>query len=70
MKRATHIARRCLFIGALGGIAALGACTDTATTAPRRLQPAAPTAHDDGPPDTPCRSGWVVVNGVWVCSDP
>jgi hypothetical protein len=26
--------------------------------------------HDDVPPDQPCLSGWMSVDGRWVCDDP
>ena len=53
-----------------GTLALLGACADS-TTAPapsRALKPAAAT-NDDLPPDTPCRSGWVQIDGKWTCFD-
>jgi hypothetical protein len=49
----------------------LGAC-DRAITGPdtgRALRAPAAAAHDDDPPDTTCRSGWIVIEGRWTCND-
>jgi len=50
---------------------ALAAC-DRAITEPgtaRALRPSDQVAHDDTPPDFPCRSGWTQTDGRWTCSD-
>jgi hypothetical protein len=67
MKRSSRTVSRSLLIVALSGVAVLGGCSETATTAPTRPSPQAVTAHDDGPPLAPCSSGWIMISGVWVC---
>jgi len=69
MSRAHLAVRGARALAVLTLVAALAACADapTAATAPRRS--ASPAARDGDPPDSPCFSGWVVVNGVWSCFD-
>jgi hypothetical protein len=46
------------------------ACADTTSpsVAPSRFR--APSAlHDDPPPDMTCRTGWMLVDGRWVCPE-
>lgn len=48
---------------------ALAAC-GTSATAPEpehRARTTAGVSRDDDPPDLPCRSGWQMQDGVWVC---
>ena len=59
--------RRLAVISILSAIAACDA--SPVAPAPRVRAPAA-AAHDETPPDTPCLSGWMSVNGKWVCDDP
>ncbi len=68
MSRANPTVRRARALAILSLVAALAACAEppTAATAPHRA-PAA--AVRDDPPDSPCFSGWVVVNGIWTCFD-
>ena len=67
MKRISRSVSRSLLIGAFSGVAVLGGCSGKAITAPTRPTANTVTAHDDPPPLAPCASGWVVLNGVWVC---
>ena len=69
MKAATtSIARRFALIAVLASVAMLGACSETATTAPTRPKANARTLHDGEPPNSACSSGWVVIDGVWTCA--
>jgi hypothetical protein len=61
-------------VAAAVAILILGAC-GSSTTAPDRprnlpLPTAASALHDDSPPITPCRSGWILMDGKWTCADP
>lgn len=68
MSRASSTVRRVSVLAVVALAAALTGCADapTAVTPPHRAPRAA--VRDD-PPDTPCFSGWVVVNGIWTCFD-
>lgn len=39
-----------------------------APTAARTIRPATPN-RDDPPPDSPCLTGWIQIDGRWVCGD-
>jgi len=67
MKRISRTVSRSLLIAALSGVAVLGGCSESAITAPTTLAPNTATALDDGPPLTPCQSGWIFANGVLIC---
>ncbi len=69
MSRANFALRRVGVLAIIAVVAALAACADapTAATTPAHRAPRA--AVRDDPPDTPCFSGWVVVNGIWTCFD-
>jgi hypothetical protein len=70
MLRILRAVRRGILIGTIGGVAVLSACADAAPTGPVRPKADALVSHDGGPPDETCRSGWVVVDGRWVCDNP
>jgi len=62
-----RILRRLAVISILSTIAA---CTGSPTAPASHLRPTRAAAHDDTPPDEPCLSGWMSVNGLWECDDP
>jgi hypothetical protein len=68
----TRLSTRVLRALAVAGATALfSACSTSATeSAPQRSIHAVSRSGDDLPPDTPCRSGWINVEGRWVCGDP
>ena len=61
--------RRTVLIVGVGTVALLAACAE-APTGPVRPKANALVSRDGSPPDEPCRSGWVVVDGRWVCDNP
>jgi hypothetical protein len=64
------ITRRAARIAIIAGLSVfLGACERSITSpeSGRRIQAAQKSAHDDDPPTTPCKSGWVIESGFWVC---
>lgn len=51
-------------------VSVLGACSASATSPDTQSRaPRTPSAaqHDNTPPDTPCASGWTLIDGRWVC---
>lgn len=65
MSNVRRSARSILFGSAIVGLAALGGCARTDLTSPAPQKPAFPTASHD---DTPCSTGWIVVDGRLVCN--
>jgi hypothetical protein len=68
-QRTTRAVARILL--AIAAAAAIGACS-TSVTEPGTLgrrSPASVAAHDDNPPLTECRSGWLEIDGRWICND-
>jgi hypothetical protein len=57
--------RSVLLVCAIAGLATLGGCADKTPTGPSWKPPS--ISRDDNPPDEPCASGWIVVDGRWVC---
>lgn len=68
MSRSPRAARLIVLASLLAVAAALGACAD-AITAPEPAPRArtTPVSNDGTPPDSTCFSGWIVVDGRWVC---
>jgi hypothetical protein len=62
--------RNTLRVLAAGIVLAGIGCADSATapTATRDVRSTHAARHDDMPTD-PCRSGWTMENGKWVCPD-
>jgi len=62
--------RSALRILAAGAALVAIGCSDSPTSpsVTRSVQPNRSARHDDIPTD-PCRSGWNMENGKWVCHD-
>lgn len=67
MSRPRPLVRRTGSFVVLALAGALAACADSPTLPKPSSQRAPATAVRDDPPDTPCFTGWVVVNGIWTC---
>ena len=57
---------RLLLVAAFVSLPALSACSDVAT-APGNSRSSTRIKPSGDQPDGPCASGWVLLNGVWVC---
>lgn len=67
MSRSPLVARCIRVISAIGLAATLTACADASATAPPTRRSRTSVVRETTPPDSTCRSGWVVVNGFWTC---
>jgi len=59
---------RCLAVISI--LSAIAACDGSPVAPAPHVRSPQAALHDDTPPDTPCLSGWMSVNGLWVCDDP
>jgi len=66
MIRSSRFRSRLLLAAAVVSLAAVSACSDIAT-APVGHRSGTSTQPSGDQPDGPCASGWVLLNGVWVC---
>lgn len=57
--------------GAIAALLLAGCGASPVAPTATRLQSTQRASHDDPPPpDLPCRSGWILQDGVWTCTDP
>jgi hypothetical protein len=61
--------RVCLVGATIVVTGALAGCANPTAPSTRQLRAPNTASHDDPPPDLVCRSGWIVVDGRWVCPD-
>lgn len=59
----------CVLAGSIAASTLMSACSET-TAPPRTVRAPSAALRDDDPPNTPCRSGWIIVDGRWSCQDP
>ena len=66
-----RLARRGLLLGAIPFfgllLGTIAGCADTSPTAPAAAKRVPTVSRDGNPPDEPCASGWILVDGRWTC---
>lgn len=70
----TRLSRRNIarLVAAGATILSIGCGVNPSEPIARTIRPASEVRHDDDPstpPTDPCRSGWTIESGRWVCND-